>query len=115
MMSDKKKGVFANQGSLSRTERIRNDAINKVQNSYDANYYHKNTTEKNTVNGAICRVRGGGAVAPPIKNANSTFNLSPSFSTGPLIRSVHRAPVHPQLKTAMFGKTVNTGVIPHSH
>jgi hypothetical protein len=115
MMSDKKKGVFANQGSLSRTERIRNDAINKVRNSYDANYYHKNTTEKNTVNNAICRVRGGGAVAPPIKNANRTFNLSLSFSAGALLRSSHRAPVYTQPKTAMFGKTVNAGVIPHSH
>ena len=61
---NKKANLFSDQSSSSRVDRLKNNSMNTVKNTYENGYYHKNTVEKNTVNDALTRVRAGGATVP---------------------------------------------------
>ena len=63
-INNKKANLFADQSSSSRVDRIKTNAMNTVQNTYQSGYYHKNNVEKNSVNDALTRVRAGGANVP---------------------------------------------------
>lgn len=63
-INNKKANLFSDQSASSRVHKAKCDAINTVENSYQNGYYHKNTTERNSVNDALTRVRAGGATVP---------------------------------------------------
>lgn len=63
LIDNKKKKIFGDHSSSSRTSSIQQNTVNKVNLSYGS-YYIKNNTEKNSVNSALVRVRSGGAVVP---------------------------------------------------
>uniref|UniRef100_A0A6C0DPZ3 Uncharacterized protein n=1 Tax=viral metagenome TaxID=1070528 RepID=A0A6C0DPZ3_9ZZZZ len=73
-LNNKKANLFSDQSSSSRIDKQRYDAINNVKKSYPQGYYHKNTTEKNSVTDALARVRGGGATVP--KKVTGKYELS---------------------------------------
>lgn len=60
----KKSNLFSDQSSSSRVEKVKQNTMNTVLDSYDTRYYEKNNTEKNTVNDAVTRVRAGGSTVP---------------------------------------------------
>ena len=71
--------------------------------------------EKNTVNDALRRVRGGGSVAPLKKSHSTTHGLTPGFPAGKLIRTQNHS-IHPiQPKTAMAFKPISKNIPPHFH
>ena len=59
-----KNAIFADQSSAGRLRRLRTNTTAKKNVKETAGYPVKNTTEKNSVNDALTRVRGGGAVVP---------------------------------------------------
>ena len=63
-INNKKANLFSDQSSSSRVDKLRNNSMNTVKNTYENGYYHKNTVEKNTVKDALTRVRAGGATVP---------------------------------------------------
>jgi hypothetical protein len=73
---------LGNRDSSGVTESRRNRAIGKGSMMTTPSSFHSNTTH-NTVNEALTRVRGGGAVAPAKKGANLRNGTTPSFAPVP--------------------------------
>jgi hypothetical protein len=67
-------------------------------------------SNNNTVNDALTRVRAGGAVAPAKKGANRHNGPTPSYPTGPLIRTQYRTVVPISNYTAMANKPISAGL-----
>ena len=69
----------------------------------------------NTVNDALRRARAGGSVAPPKVRARRTNAPTPSWATGPLIRSQYQS-IHPiENKTAMINKPISANIPKRYH
>jgi hypothetical protein len=69
----------------------------------------------NVVNTALNRVRAGGAIAPPKKNALRTNAPTPGFPTGTLVRSDQHTIATIQPKMAMSYKTISVNQPKHFH
>lgn len=67
-----KKKLIGDKSTEGRLFRLQNGAMNTVQNFYGG-YYEKNTTEKNSVHTALCRVRGGGYCVPSKVTGRTNF------------------------------------------
>lgn len=61
---NKKSNLFGgDQSSSARLRALKNGTKDTVKQSYGG-YYEKNETEKNSINNALSRVRGGGSIVP---------------------------------------------------
>jgi hypothetical protein len=71
--------------------------------------------DPNTVNDALRRVRAGGAVAPPKKNASQTNGPTPCYPNGILCRTKFSLTVFISNKTAMAYKPISENIPPLYH
>lgn len=69
----------------------------------------------NTVNDAIRRTRAGGSVVPPKVRARRTNAPTPSWATGPLVRSQFQSIYPIENKTAMINKPISANIPKRYH
>lgn len=73
------------------------------------------STEKNTVDSALRRVRAGGSITPLKKSNSMTHGLTPGFPVGELIRTQNQSIHTIQSKTAMAYKPISKNIPPRFH
>jgi hypothetical protein len=106
-----KKKWFGNRDAsqVTRNRRVNEIGVGSL-NAANQTMDFMSHSNQNTVNDALTRVRAGGAVAPPKKDAKRNNAPTPGFPTGILVRTQYRTVVPISNQTAMASKPISANI-----